>query len=407
MELTDKAIRAAKATEKPVYLFDGHGLHLVMQPTGAKLWRWKYRFNGAPRLMSFGPYPVVTLAKARQLHLEARQLLASGVDPMAQRKEEKTAAKVSAENSFQSIAALWLAHWREGKSPHYADYVERRLKADVFPRLGARPIAEIEAPEVVATVRAIEDRGVRDLAKRALETTGQIFRYAIANGYARRNPAAEFKPSDILKASQRVNFARVDAKELPELLRSIEVYRGTPVTRLAVRLLSLTFVRTRELIGARWSEFDLDNARWDIPAERMKMKTPHIVPLPRQAVEVLRSLHRLTGNGEFVFPGDRDAKQAMSNNTILKALERMGYKHRMTGHGFRGIASTVLHEQGFNHEHIELQLAHAPRNAVSAAYNHALYLEPRRKMMQWYADHLDALESGSNVTVGNFGTAVA
>jgi integrase len=407
MALTDKAIRAAKADDKPTYLFDGHGLHLAVQPNGVKLWRWKYRFNGAARLMSFGQYPVVTLVKARELHLEARQLLASGVDPMARRKAEKAATRASAANSFQSVAVRWLAHWRVGKSPHYADYVDRRLIADVFPRLGARPIADIEAPEVVAVVRAIEDRGVRDLAKRALETIGQIFRYAIANGYARRNPASEIKPRDILKASQRVNFARVDAKELPELLRSIEVYKGTPVTRLAMRLLSLTFVRTRELIGARWSEFDLENARWDIPAERMKMKTPHIVPLSRQSVEVLRSLHRLTGTGELVFPGDRNTKQPMSNNAILGALERMGYQHRMTGHGFRGVASTILHEYGSNHEHIELQLAHARRNAVSAAYNHALYLEPRRRMMQWYADHLDALECGSNVTVGNFGDAVA
>jgi integrase len=281
--------------------------------------------------------------------------------------------------------------------------VERRVKADILPALGPHPIAEIEAPQVVAMVRHIENRGARDIAKRALETTGQVFRYAIAYGYARRNPAAEIKPNDILKTSQKVNYARVDAKELPALLRSIEVYRGTHVTRLAMKLLALTFVRTSELIGARWSEYDLEAARWDIPAERMKMRTLHIVPLSRQSVEILRTLHDLTGTSDLLFPGDRNSKKCMSNNTILKALERMGYKYRMTGHGFRGLASTILHERGYNHEHIELQLAHTPRNAVSAAYNHALYLEPRARMMQEWADHLEQLQRGAKVI--NFRTA--
>ena len=230
-----------------------------------------------------------------------------------------------------------------------------------------------------------------------METTGQIFRFAIAHGYAQRNPATEIRPRDILKTSQKVNFARIDAKELPELLRRIEVYQGTHITRLALKLMALTFVRTSELIGARWSEFDLKGARWDIPAERMKMRTPHIVPLARQSIEVLETLHDLTGNSEWLFPGDRNLAKSMSNNTILKALERMGYKGRMTGHGFRGLASTVLHEQGYNHDHIELQFAHAPRNAVSAAYNHALYLEPRAKMMQDWADFLERTQRGAKV----------
>jgi integrase len=194
-----------------------------------------------------------------------------------------------------------------------------------------------------------------------------------------------------------VNYARVDAKELPNLLRSIEVYRGTPVTRLAIKLMAVTFVRTSELIGAKWTEFDFEAARWDIPGERMKMRTPHIVPLAAQAVEVLETLQTLTGKSEWLFPGDRDSKKPMSNNTVLKALERMGYKGRMTGHGFRGLASTILHEQGCAHEHIELQLAHAPRNAVSAAYNHALYLEPRAKMMQEWADFLERTQRGGKV----------
>jgi integrase len=244
---------------------------------------------------------------------------------------------------------------------------------------------------------AIQERGARDIAKRALETVGQVFRYGIAHGYSKRNPAAEIRPSDILKSTRKVNYARVDARELPALLRNIEVYQGTHVTRLAMKLMALTFVRTSELIGAKWAEFDLEAGRWNIPAERMKMRTPHIVPLPRQAVEVLGTLGTLTGASEWLFPGDRNASKPMSNNTILKALERMGYKGRMTGHGFRGLASTILHEQGYNHDHIELQLAHAPRNAVSAAYNHALYLEPRAKMMQEWADFLEQTQRGGKV----------
>jgi integrase len=245
--------------------------------------------------------------------------------------------------------------------------------------------------------KAIEQRGARDIAKRALETTGQVFRYAIAHGYSTRNPASEIRPSDILKSARKINYARVDARELPELLRAIEVYQGTHVTRLALKLMALTFVRTSELIGAKWAEFDLEAARWDIPAERMKMRTPHIVPLARQALDVLDTLRTLTGESAWLFPGDRNAKKSMSNNTLLKALERMGYKGRMTGHGFRGLASTILHERGCAHEHIELQLAHAPRNAVSAAYNHALYLEPRAKMMQGWADFLERTQRGGKL----------
>jgi integrase len=275
--------------------------------------------------------------------------------------------------------------------------VKRRIEADILPSLGARPIAEIEAPELVAMTKAIEKRGARDIAKRALETTGQIFRYAIAHGYAKRNPASEIRPSDILKSTRKTNYARIDAKELPGLLRSIEVYPGTHVTRLALKLMALAFVRTSELIGAKWEEFDIEAARWNIPAERMKMRTPHIVPLSRQALDVLDTLRTLTGESKWLFPGDRNAKKPMSNNTILKGLERMGYKGQMTGHGFRGLASTILHEQGYAHEHIELQLAHAPRNAVSAAYNHALYLEPRAKMMQDWADFLEQTQRGGKV----------
>ncbi len=395
--LTDTEIKRAKAAERAYSMGDGGGLYLWVKPTGGKLWRWSYRFEGKEKLMSFGKYPDVSLAQARERHSEARKLLATGVDPMAQRKAEKTAEKAAVENSFQSIAACWLEHWQEGKSPRHVDYVKRRMETDILPCLGARSIAEIEAPELVAMANAIQERGARDIAKRALETVGQVFRYGIAHGYCKRNPASEIRPSDILKSTRKVNYARIDAKELPTLLRRIEVYQGTHVTRLAIKLMTLTFVRTSELIGARWTEFDLEAGRWDIPAERMKMRTPHIVPLARQAVEILETLGTLTGQSEWLFPGDRNASKPISNNTILKALERMGYKGRMTGHGFRGLASTILHEQGYAHDHIELQLAHAPRNAVSAAYNHALCLEPRARMMQDWADFLERTQRGGKV----------
>jgi integrase len=397
MALTDTEIKKAKAKEKAYRMSDSGGLYLSVTPSEGKLWRWGYVFEAKEKLMAFGKYPDVSLTLARERHSEARKLLANGLDPMALRKASKIAEQVASEHSFGSIAVKWLEHWQDGKSPRHVDSTRRRLSSNILPNLGALQITEIQAPDVVAMVTVIEARGARDIAKRAMETTGQIFRYAIAHGYALRNPARDFRPSDVLKAARKVNYARIDAKELPHLLKQIEVYPGTHVTRLAIKLMALTFVRTSELIGARWAEFDMETARWDIPEERMKMRTPHIVPLSRQSLEVLGMLRGLTGASEFLFPGDRDTKKTMSNNTILQGLERMGYKGKMTGHGFRGIASTILHEQGYAHEHIELQLAHAPRNAVSAAYNHALYLGARAKMMQDWANFLEQTQRGAKM----------
>lgn len=270
----------------------------------------------------------------------------------------------------------------------------RRFEANVFPHIGGKPVSEIQAPELVAMLKVIEARGVSDLAKRALQTSSQVFRYAIAHGLAKRNPATDIKPADVLASRQKQNLARIESRELPELLRHIEAYRGTATTRLAMKLMAMTFVRTTELIGARWEEFDLEAARWDIPATRMKMKTPHIVPLSVQAVNLLKTLQLITGHSTMLFPGERDHEKSMSNNTILKALERMGYKGRMTGHGFRGVASTLLHEMGFDHAHIEIQLAHQERNEVSAAYNHATYLKQRTKLMQHWSDYLENCTTG-------------
>ena len=373
-----------------------------MTPAGGKLWRWKYRFAGKEKLMPLGKYPQIGLAEVRERHAVESRLLASGVDPMEQRKAGKVADKeaslrASGQRSFQTIAELWFEHWGTDKSTQHVGITRRRLEKNVFPVLGERPIDEIEAAELVSLVKSVESGGVADLAERLLQTSGQIFRYAIAHGYAKRNPAADFRPSDVLKPHKKVNMARIDVQELPALLRAIETYRGKVATRLAMKLLALTFVRTSELIEARWDEIDFEARRWNIPSVRMKMDSPHIVPLSSQAIEVLELLRPLSGTSELIFPSERSVKRAMSNMTILMALKRMGYKGQMTGHGFRGLASTILHEQGYPHDHIELQLAHAPRNAVSAAYNHALYLGPRAAMLQDWADYLEKTQRGGKV----------
>lgn len=400
--LSDTAVRKCSPRSAAYRMTDGRGLFLLITPAGGKLWRWKYRYAGQEKLMSFGGYPDVPLVDARERHAAARKLLASGVDPMAARKAERMASALGDTRSFRTVALAWYEHWKADKSPQHIDVTLTRLERDILPRLGARAIDEVEAPDLVLIAKAVEARGVGHTAKRILQITGQVFRYAIAHGYAKRNPAADIRPGDVLKPTRSVNLARVDAKELPALLKAIEVYRGKVLTRLAMRLMALTFVRTSELIGARWEEFE--PRRWNIPAERMKMQTPHIVPLSTQALEVLELLRTVSGGGDLVFPGDVDPRQHMSKNTILQALDRMGYAGVMTGHGFRGLASTLLHEQGWPHDHIELQLAHAPRNAVSAAYNHALYLEPRSKMMQAWGDYLEGqLRGGKLLQMGKVG----
>ncbi|MFC4298151.1 MAG: integrase arm-type DNA-binding domain-containing protein [Castellaniella sp.] len=388
-QLSDTACRAAKPADKPYNLPDQRGLYLRVMPTGGKLWRWNYRYHDKQKTMTFGIYPDVPLALARERHDAARKLLAADHDPMAERKATKAARAAAAENSFERVARQWFDHWKPSKSPAHAGYVIRRLEADAFPLIGKLPVSEIPASAFRDVAKRIESRGALDVAKRVLETCGQVMRYSVAHDLAPRNTAADIKPADILPARSKTNYARVDTKELPALLRAIDRYNGRIRTRLAMQLMALTFVRTGELIGARWDEFDLDAARWTLPADRMKMRTPHIVPLSRQALAVLADVRQLTGDSPLLFCNDRDHRRPMSNNAILAALDAMGYKGRMTGHGFRGVASTLLHEQGWPHEHIELQLAHQPRNAVSAAYNHALYLPQRAAMMDAWGDFLD------------------
>lgn len=395
--LTDIAIKRAPATDKHYRMPDERGLHLLVRTNGKKLWQLRYRHEGKEKTASLGQYPDVSLKDAREKRDALRKLVAAGADPVASRRAALALKRSNAANTFEAVAREWHTHWKASRSERHVDQVLRRFEANVFPSIGARPISEIEAPELVRLAQAIAARGALDVAARALQTCGQVFRYAIAHGKAKRNPATDIRPGDVLQKRAKVNYARVDATELPALLRKIEAYQGTPTTRFAIKLMSLTFVRTGELIGARWAEFDLEAARWDIPAARMKMRTPHIVPLSPQAIDVLRTLHTISGGRELLFPGERDHAKPMSNNTILKALEIMGFKHRMTGHGFRGIASTVLHEHGFDHAHIELQLAHAERNEISAAYNHALYLPQRAAMMAWWGNYLESVAKG-NVT---------
>lgn len=393
MPLTELQCKRATCPEgRPYARFsDEKGMYLEVTSGGGKYWRLKFRHAGKEKRLALGVYPEVTLAQARLARDKARSTLAAGEDPAQLKREAKLTRILGNANTFEAVARQWWLHWKGPKSPRHADYVIRRLEADVFPAIGKRPISSITAQQLLAMAKGIEARGALDIAKRAFQTCGQILRYAVAHGVIERNPAADVKPSDALKPRKKANYARLDAKEVPELLRKIEAYQGSAYTRLAMKLMALTFVRTGELIAAPWSEFDLEAAEWRIPAERMKMRTPHIVPLSPQAVEVLRALQTISGGRTLLFPGERDHQKPMSNNTILAALKRMGYAGRMTGHGFRGVASTILHELGHNSEWIELQLAHMERNAVAGAYNYAKYLDGRKAMMNAWADHLDLL----------------
>ncbi len=381
--LTDSQVRSVKPSDRPRKLKDSRGLYLQVMPKGGRYWRFNYRFEGKQKTLALGTYPDVSLVKARSRLQEARERLADGIDPAAD--------KQATNKPFESVAREWYARWKAGRNERHTVYVLRRLEVDVFPQIGTRQVPGLSASDFRDVAQRIERRGAMDIARRVLQTCGQVMRYAVINDLVAHNPVAEVKPADILKPRKRRNYPRVGAKELPALLRAMDGYVGSEHTRLALQLMALTFVRTSELIGARWPEFDLKEGRWDIPAERMKMKTPHIVVLSTQAKALLERLKEISFSRELVFPGDVNSAKPMSNNTLLFALYRLGYRSRMTGHGFRGVASTILHEQGWPHEHIELQLAHQERNAVSAAYNHALYLEPRARMMQAWADHLDKL----------------
>lgn len=398
MPLTDTACKKATCAEGKAHQRypDAQSLYFEVRANGGKYWFWKYRFHGKERRLALGVYPGVTLKQARMARDAARATLKEGTDPAQQRKDRKLTAHLKTATTFEGVARAWWAQWKGNRSPRHADYVIRRLEADVFPAIGGKPVADVTAAQLLAMAKKIESRGAVDIAKRAYQVSGQVLRYAVAHGAIERNPAKDVRPGDALRPHTKTNFARVDARELPELMRKLMAYDGSVYTRFAMQLMALTFVRTGELIGARWEEFDLAAAQWRIPAGRMKKRRPHIVPLSKQALEMLAYLREVS-RGELLFPGERDHEVPMSNNTILGALYRMGYKGRMTGHGFRGVASTLLHEMGFRHDYIELQLAHQHEDETSAAYNHATYLRERAEMMQQWGDYLDAIKKGDNV----------
>ncbi len=398
MPLSDKTIKTAPSGDKPVRLFDGGGLYLEIAPRGGKWWRLKYRFAGKEKRLSLGVYPDTSLKQARERRDDARKLLANAIDPSEQRRATKVAVTDRAANSFEAIAREWFASFSKAWAKSHADKVIHRLALNVFPWLGGRPIAEIVASELLGVLRRIESRGAIETAHRTKQACSQVFRYAVATGRAERDPTADLRGA-LAPAKERHHPSVKDPTAIGALLRALDGYTGSPVTQCALQLAPLTFTRPGELRQAKWTEINLDGAEWRIPAERMKMRSPHIVPLSMQAVAVLRELHPITGRNKYVFPGARTNGRPMSENTVNAALRRLGYsKDEMTGHGFRSIASTQLNEQGWNRDAIERQLAHAERDDVRAAYNFAEHLPERRRMMQAWADYLDGLRSGAKAT---------
>jgi len=391
--LNDTRVRSAKSREKAFKLSDERGLFLLVMPTGSRLWRLKYRVNGREKLISLGAYPDVTLKRAREKRDAARRLIADGIDPSVQRKAERAALA----QSFEGVAKEWLELQTKSLAPETISILTARLDSGLYPYIGSRPISAITAQEVLSALRRIESRGRHETAHRVRALAGRVFRYAVATGRAQHDVAADLIGA--LAPVKSKNFASViDPVRVGELMLAIHGYSGHPVTALALKLAPLVFVRPGELRAAEWTEFDLVNAEWRIPGERMKMGDPHLVPLSRQALAILRELQPLARGGKYLFPSLRTRDRPMSDNTINAALRRMGYtSEEQTGHGFRSMASTLLNEQGFPPDVIELQLAHTERNKVRAAYNKAQRLPERRKMMQAWADYLDGLRAGGNV----------
>jgi len=399
MPLTDTACKNAKTKDDgaPAKYADEKGMYLLVNKTG-KYWRLDYRFNDKRKTLALGVYPEIGLKLAREKRDEARRLLAEGIDPGELRKVTKATSKLSAANSFEAVAREWFAKYLPTWSEGHATRIIRRLERDIFPWLGNRPIAEITAPELLASLQRIEKRDAIETAHRAMQNCGQVFRYAVATGRAERNPAADLVGA--IAPAVKTSFPTItDPSKIAELLRAIDGYKGSFITQCALKLAPLVFVRPGELRKAEWSEFDLEHQLWTIPAERMKMREKHFVPLSQQAVAILTELQALTGSRQYVFPGARSNGRPMSDNTVNAALRRLGYsKEDMTGHGFRHMASTLLNEQGWNRDAIERQMAHAERNSIRATYNYAEYLPERTKMMQSWADYLDSLKAGAKVT---------
>lgn len=395
--LTEIQIRKAKPQESEYKIFDGNGLFLTVTPSGGKLWRLKYRFEGKEKLLAVGAYPEISLIDARQRREEAKKLLANGIDPSAIKKAQKR-AETEATETFEVIAREWHNKFTPTWTPGHAVTIMARLERDIFPWLGKRPIMAIRAPELLSALRRVESRGALETAHRVRTIAGQVFRYAVATGRAERDISADLKGA-LPQPKERHHAAIIDPKEVAPLLRAIDGYEGHYVVKCALKLAPLFFVRPGELRNAEWAEIDLDEAIWSIPANKMKTKQPHIVPLCTQAVEILTELKGLTGRSKYVFPSGRSLSRQMSNNAILAALRRMGYeKETMTGHGFRAMARTILDEVlHIRTEYIEHQLAHAVRDPNGRAYNRTAHLTERRKMMQTWADYLDELKQGAKI----------
>lgn len=395
MKLTAMEVKSAKPEGKARKLFDGGGMYLLITASGSKLWRMAFRWKGKQDTLCIGAYLDLSLAEAREARDKARNLLAKKINP----KEVQQAEKVSEAGmeTFKFVALEWHGRQKAKLSEEYANRILTTLKKEAFPYIGEHPINEITAPQLLKVARRIEARGAIESAHRALSICGQVFRYAVASGMAERNPAADLRGA-LTPTISKHHPSITDPKKIGPLLQAIEGYEGHPITRCALRLAPLVFVRPGELRHAEWKEIDLEAAEWRIPAEKMKAREKHIVPLSRQAIAVLKEIYPLTGPSGYVFPGVRVTSRPMSNNTVNAALRRLGYtKEEMTGHGFRSMASTLLNEMGFNRDAIERQLAHKEANEVRAAYNYAEHLEYRRDMMQKWADYLDCLLDGGKV----------
>ena len=404
--LSDTQIRTTKPGDRPVRLYDERGLYLEITTNGGRWWRFKYRFAGKEKLLSMGTYPDTPLKAARERRDRARALLEDGVDPSEARRAEKASRSEVVVNGFEAVAREWHATIHLGQvSAGHAARTLIRLEQDVFPWLGGLPVGEIKAPQLLQAMRRIEARGAIETAHRALQACGQVFRYAIATGRAERDPAPDLRGA--LKPVLVQHMAAItDPKRVGDLLRAIESYRGMPITRAALQLAPLVFVRPGELRKAEWMEFDLDAAQWRIPAARMKRTkqeklsgAAHVVPLSRQALAILRELQPLTGHGRYLFPSPRTGERPMSDNGVLSALRRMGFpSDEMTGHGFRAMARTLPAERlNVDEAVIEAQLAHAVKDSLGRAYNRTEFLEQRRKMLQTWADYLDKLRTGAEI----------
>ncbi|MEG0432417.1 MAG: tyrosine-type recombinase/integrase [Morganella sp. (in: enterobacteria)] len=401
MTLTARQVETAKPKEKSYKLFDGGGLYLEVTAKGSRYWRMKYRFSGKEKRLAFGVFPVVTLAEAREMRNQAKKVLAAGGDPGEIKKEEKAIQKLSTGNTFEAIAREWHKSKADRWSLRYREEIIDTFEKDIFPYIGKRPIAEIKPLELLETLRKMEKRGALEKMRKVRQRCGEVYRYAIITGRAEYNPAPDL--ASALTPPKKQHFPFLTAEELPYFLKDLAGYTGSVITKTATKIILLTAVRTQELRFARWQDIDLEKGIWEIPAEVMKMKRPHVVPLSKQVIELFNSLKPLSGHYELVFIGRNDHRKPISKESINQVIELLGYKGRQTGHGFRHAMSTILHENGHNSAWIETQLAHSDKNAIRGTYNHAQYMEGRREMMQWYADYMDELEGSlDNVVNVNF-----